>query len=503
MKLFRYASASKKSSNGYIRMIFKSFSVVLIICWSSVIFAEINTKQALTLEHCIRTALENHQSLSISAANVAMAEAMYQQAMSAYWPKIAADVNAQRADQDRTFSIQGDLELPQGMANALTSLSAINAQNRGASPQALQQILANPISTLPINLDVKLFDRDTLTSSLNLTYPIFTGLKREALVAQTRKGIQAAEQGQRKTNLEVIRDVKKYYYAAQFAAQMERLTEDTLERFKALEDLTERLYQNGSLKVKKTDYLRIKTTTAMTRTVLSEARYAREMTYEALGNAMGQEWQANQSIVEAETSPQLSEGLHQLLESAQNFNPDIQQLKLAVQISEDQITEARSGYFPMIGFHASVYDVQSDFKSGLTNATNRDGWTIGIGMQWNLFDGFQTAGRVNQAQAQQRKLQAQQVLLDQAIALQVKQQFLSIKSSYGQTKDSSEAVGFASENRKLHVRAYQDELVETKDVIEAQVLETFAQASQYRAHYALEMGLLSLEFLIGQNVNPE
>jgi outer membrane protein TolC len=484
-------------------MIFKSFFIVLIICWSSVIFAEINNKQALTLEHCIRTALEKHQSLSISAANVAMAEAMYQQAMSAYWPKIAADVNAQRADQDRTFSIQGDLELPQGMANALTSLSAINAQNRGASPQALQQILANPISTLPINLDVKLFDRDTLTSSLNLTYPIFTGLKREALVAQTRKGIQAAEQGQRKTNLEVIRDVKKYYYAAQFATQMELLTEDTLERFKALEDLTERLYQNGSLKVKKTDYLRIKTTTAMTRTVLSEARYAREMAYEALGNAMGQEWQANQSIVEAETSPQLSEGLHQLLESAQNFNPDIQQLKLAVQISEDQITEARSGYFPMIGFHASVYDVQSDFKSGLTNATNRDGWTIGIGMQWNLFDGFQTAGRVNQAQAQQRKLQSQQVLLDQAIALQVKQQFLSIKSSYGQTKDSSEAVGFASENRKLHVRAYQDELVETKDVIEAQVLETFAQASQYRAHYALEMGLLSLEFLIGQNVNPE
>ena len=503
MKLFRYASASKKNSDGCIRMIFESFFIVLIICWSSVIFAEINNKQALTLEHCIRTALEKHQSLSISAANVAMAEAMYQQAMSAYWPKIAADVNAQRADQDRTFSIQGDLELPQGMANALTSLSAINAQNRGASPQALQQILANPISTLPINLDVKLFDRDTLTSSLNLTYPIFTGLKREALVAQTRKGIQAAEQGQRKTNLEVIRDVKKYYYAAQFATQMELLTEDTLERFKALEDLTERLYQNGSLKVKKTDYLRIKTTTAMTRTVLSEARYAREMAYEALGNAMGQEWQANQSIVEAETSPQLSEGLHQLLESAQNFNPDIQQLKLAVQISEDQITEARSGYFPMIGFHASVYDVQSDFKSGLTNATNRDGWTIGIGMQWNLFDGFQTAGRVNQAQAQQRKLQSQQVLLDQAIALQVKQQFLSIKSSYGQTKDSSEAVGFASENRKLHVRAYQDELVETKDVIEAQVLETFAQASQYRAHYALEMGLLSLEFLIGQNVNPE
>ena len=481
-------------------MVCRVLVLAVISSWSVVVYAEQNTQPALTLENCIRIALEKHQALSISAANIAMAEAMYQQAMSAYWPKIAAEVNAQRADQDRTFTLQGELELPQSMTNALNSLSALNAREKGASPQALQQILANPISTLPINFDVKLFDRDTLTSSLNLTYPIFTGLKREALVAQTLKGIQAAEQGQRKTNLELIRDVKKYYYAAQFATQMETLTADTLERFKVLEDLTERLYQHGSLKVKKTDYLRIKTTTAMTRTMLSEARYSREMAYEALGNAMGQDWQANQTIVEAQASPQLSKGLQQLLESAQNFNPDIQQLKLAVQISEDQITEARSGYFPMIGFHASVYDVQSDFKSGLTNAANRDGWTIGIGMQWNLFDGFQTAGKVNQAQAQQRKLQSQQILLDQAIALQVKQQFLSIKSSFSQNQDSSEAVKSATENRKLHVRAYQDELVETKDVIEAQVMETFAQASQYRANYALQVGLLSLEFLIGQNV---
>jgi outer membrane protein TolC len=64
-------------------------------------------------------------------------------------------------------------------------------------------------------------------------------------------------------------------------------------------------------------------------------------------------------------------------------------------------------------------------------------------------------------------------------------------------------VGFATENRKLHIRAYQDELVETKDVIESQIVETFAQSTHFRARYALEMGLLSLEYLIGQNVQPQ
>lgn len=448
--------------------------------------------QKLSLEDCIRIALEKHQSLKVSDANVAMAEAQYQQAMSAYWPQVAAQVNASRADQDRTFTMQGQFSLPPAVGGAISSLAQ--------SPQQaalIQQGLARPI---PINMDVKLFDRDMVASSLNLTYPIFTGMKREALVAQTEKGIKLAEEGRRKTNLDVVRDVKKYYYAAQFAVQMEQLANDTLERFKALEDLTERLYQHGSMKVKKTDYLRTKTTTALTRTMLSEAKYARELAHEALGNAMGQEWNASYSLAEPGETPVLNQELQQLVDSAQTFNPDIQQLKLAVQISDDQITEARSGYYPMIGFQAEVHDIQTPYHSGLTNAANRDGWTIGVGMQWNLFDGFLTSGKVNQAKAQQHKLESQQVLLDQGIALQVKQQFLSIKSANAQTKDSKEAAGFATENRKLHVRAYQDELVETKDVIESQIVETFAQGTQYRSRYALEIGLLSLEYLIGQNV---
>lgn len=461
-------------------------AIVLVFISVSNLRAEDSPQQKLSLDDCIRIALEKHQSLNVSAANLAMAEAMYQQAMSAYWPRIAAQANASRADQDRTFTMDGQFSLPPQMTNVLA----------GGNPIAAAA-LAQPI---PINMDIKLVDKDLVQSSLNLTYPVFTGLKREALVAQAEKGIKIAEQGQRKTSLEVVRDVKKYFYAAQFAIQMEKLADDTLERFKVLEDLTERLYRHGSLKVKKTDYLRTKTTTAVTRTLLSEARYAREMAHEALGNAMGQEWDQNFVLAEADQASPLGENLQQLVEAAQNFNPDIQQLKLAVQVGDDQITEARGGYFPMIGIQAEVHDIQTPYHGGLTNAANRDGWTIGVGMQWNLFDGFQTSGKVNQAKAQQRKLESQRILLDQAIALQVKQQFLSIRSANNQTQDSQEAVGFASESRKLHVRAYQDELVETKDVIEAQIVETFAQSTHYRARYSLEMGLLSLEYLIGQNM---
>jgi outer membrane protein TolC len=445
--------------------------------------------------------MAKHQSVGISEASLDIAEAQHQQAMSAYWPQLSVQSNASMAEKSTTYSFQGQFALPSSFGSALgpiANAAAGGGVTGAVAAQQLQKALAAPI---PLNMNLKLIDRDLITSQVNLTYPIFTGMKREALVGQAEKGIKIAEQGKRKTALEIVRDVKKYYYSAQFALQMEKLADDTLERFKALEDLTEQLYKHGSLKVKKTDYLRTKTTTALTRTIRSEAVYAREMAHEALGNAMGQEWDTHYSLADPGDGSPLTEDLKKLVESAQNFNPDLQQLKLAVQVSEDQITEARSGYYPMLGFQAEAHDVQTDFKSGITNANNRDNWTIGVGLQWNLFDGFQTTGKVNQAQAQQRKLEHQQILLDQAIALQIKQQFLSIKNANAQIKDSKEASGFASENRQLNVRAYQEELAETKDVIEAQIVETFASGGYYRSRYALEMALLSLEYLIGGKID--
>ncbi len=430
----------------------------------------------LTLATCIQLALKNHHSLNVAEATVEMAEAQYQQAMSAYWPRVAVDAQGQRVDQDRTFSFQGEVQLPQALA-AVTQVNAI-----------------------PINTNVKLYDRDLLMSSVNLTYPIFTGGKITAINKQAEKGVSIAQENRRKTELEVIRDVKRYFYGAQFALQMERLADDTLERFKVLDELTERLYQNGSLKVKKTDFLRAKTTTALTRSMREEAQYAREMAHQALANAMGLTWDTNLSLANDAVAVELPAELTALVNAAQQFNPDVQQLSLAIEATESKISEAYSGYFPVIGFQASAYSAQSDFRGGLTNASNRDGWTVGIGLQWTLFDGFETASKVDYAQALKKKLTSQKILLDQGMALQVKQQFLRLKSASQQIKSSEEASGYALENRKLHVRAYQEELVETKDVIEAQIVETFARSAAYRSQHELNLALTNLEYLVGTHI---
>ena len=66
-----------------------------------------------------------------------------------------------------------------------------------------------------------------------------------------------------------------------------------------------------------------------------------------------------------------------------------------------------------------------------------------------------------------------------------------------QQKSSLAAAQSATENRELNVRAYQDELVETKDVIEAQILEALLAAQYQQVLYSHMEGLAKLDMVSG------
>ncbi len=438
----------------------------------------------LSLDQAIQTALHNHRSLQVSQASLEMAEAQYQQAMNAFGPRVNLEAGFQRADQARTFTFNGTVQTPAMTSTTVTPFGPL--------------VTVTPSQALTLNMDVKMFDRDVSKAALNFSYPLYTGGKQQALEGMAGKGVAIAKQEQHKTELEVVRDVSKYYSGAQFTQQMEQLVSDTLERFQALEDLTDRLYQNASLKVKKTDYLRSKTTTAMTRSMLHEARYASALSKEALINAMGLPLGTSVSLAQESDQSSSDGNLDALITDAMQFNPDKQRLELAVQAAEYQIDDARSGYLPVVGLEASTYQVWNAYNGGLFNDANRKGWTIGVGLKWDLFDSGLTRAKVSGARSGKMKLEAQKVLLDNGLALQVKDSFLRIKRSRAQVDDSAQAQDYAEQNRKLNVRAYQEEMVETKDVIEAQLIESFASIALYRARQELQTARADLDYLVGR-----
>jgi outer membrane protein TolC len=426
----------------------------------------------VNLEESLDIAHEKNRQRLVSKAAIEIAKAQHAQALSAYWPQLKLTATAIRIDEDPTFTFPGK-------TFTVPMLGSVQ---------------------VPEN-DVKHMDRDTIHGSLALTYPVYTGGKRSAILKQAELGIRLSRESARRTDLQIVYDVNRIYYGTVLAKSLRELGQKTLERFEMTLDLTERLYKNGAGTVKKTDYLRTKVIVSSIRSMLELLRSNESLAKAALINTMGLNWktQIELSVEEIPFRPFKSD-LTKLVTDANQFNPDLTQLQLALKIARTKIKENKSGYFPMIAFTGNLKHIENSYDKGLTNSTNRDSWTIGLAMEIPLFNGFRTRSKVKEAIARLDKIKQEKILFREGVTLQIKDAILQIARSQGQVGATEEALSAALENRELNVRAYQDELVETRDVIEAQLLESFINAQYLKALYDNVENITRLEFIVGKAV---
>ncbi|MDD2265765.1 TolC family protein [Sulfuricurvum sp.] len=466
--------------------------------------------QNLSLDDAIRIALENNRNLKISQTALKIADAQYHQALSARYPQLTASATAMRMDEDPSFLMKGTFTLPQEFTNGL-ALSGAVTQDEIASMMSgqpsnhanlattlgLVQSGSIPSQSIPLNMDVKQMDRDLGVLRLDMMYPLYSGGKIDAVIKQAalNKSIQSEEA--RRSESEVIYDVKRYYYGAMLAQHLSAETHDTLERMNMVKDLTETFYQGGSLKVKKTDYLRTLTTVNMIASMDEEMKSNAELAKSALINATGLPWNSTVELTQNEfPAPQLSGDLKTLVDDAYKFNPTYAQLKLAIDVQSAKVDEASSAYLPSIALTANAQKLLNSYDAGVVNDTNKNSWTIGVGLQWNLFEGFRTDYAVQEAKLNKLNFQHKEVLLQEGLALQVKYAFIKLGQSERQNVALTNAKTSATENADLNTRAYQEDMVETKDVIEAQIMETFAKAAYWKNLHDFAASKAQLDYII-------
>ncbi len=341
-----------------------------------------------------------------------------------------------------------------------------------------------------------------MLTSLNLTYPLYTGGLRRAKVEQAQKGVEVAEQEVRRTDLQVIYDTKRMYYGAVLAKKVYQIGKDSLDRLETTLTLTEDLYKRGSGRVKKTDYLRTKATVESVRTMLAELANNMNLTKAGLVNTMGLGWRTKVDLAAQELpySP-LQADLAKLVSSSYEFNPDWAKLKAGLEAAEFKIKEEQSGHLPKLALTGNLNHIDNPYNQGIVTGQNKNFLSVGVALEVPIFSGFLTKYKIREARASLEKIKEQKVLLAEGIALQVKDAFLRLMRAQEQQKASKSAWLAASENRALNERAYRDELVETKDVLESQVMESTLEAQYQKILYDHIEALAQLNLIIGAEVS--
>jgi outer membrane protein TolC len=363
-----------------------------------------------------------------------------------------------------------------------------------------QTINSPPLPPLTIHArEIEIMGRDTSLYSLDLTYPLYTGGKRSSRVKQAKIGVDIAAREIRRTNLQVVQDVKRYFYAALYTQQLIQLAEDTALSFEVLQEITQTFFDQGSTSVNKLDLLKSKLALSMAQSTLAELKSKHEAALSALGFAMGLDWR-KQIQVSSETYPSTldSNSLNRLIDQALSFNPEVEKMALAVESSSARVKEAKSGYLPTISLIGSYNRFNNDLNTGLDNRTNRNSWMIGIAMQMNLFDGGITKHKVSAAKVEKARMKQQRLLVSDTVATQVKSLFLKIQAAQRQIKINLNSLDISKENRELTGRAYRTGAVDTEQVIEANLFDAMIRANHYRAKHDHALHLAEISYLLGK-----
>jgi outer membrane protein len=472
----------------------------------------------LPLNECLATALRTSHRRPASQFAAAMAEAQHRQAMAGYWPQISAKAGYQRMDEAPDFLFPATrmgvpaqtISVPAGSALITVPAQMINPL---APPGATVQLpVSTPAQSISVAAqqfpvpaqDVKLMDPDNYFASLNATWLLYDGGMRKGFREQSQGQVDMMKQESRRTDLEITDSVTRMYYGAVLAAQLHQVGNDTLARMEATLNLTETMYKEGSGKVKKTDWLDNKVMVETLRSMVALLEKNELMAQAALANTMGLSWQESVKPADKEM-PYTPYGgnLENLVGDAYQFSPDWNKVEAGLRAAAGAVRTAQSDYYPKIALTGELHQWWNSYGAGMATDVNKQGWTVGAGVEIPLFSGFLTKNKVAEMRARVDKIKEEQILLKEGLGLQIKDAFLGLSAAEKAYQATLDAMNAATENRDLNTRAYENELVETEKVIRAQLMEALMQAQHYKARYDHIALQSQINLLVGTAVTKQ
>jgi outer membrane protein TolC len=131
-----------------------------------------------------------------------------------------------------------------------------------------------------------------------------------------------------------------------------------------------------------------------------------------------------------------------------------------------------------------------------------DGWAVGAQLNWNIFDGFATRGRVIQARAQQQRAKTDVEDTARRIELEVRTAYSTFIEAREVLESQSKVQEEAEESLRLAKARTEAGTTTQLDVLNAETSLTQARTTQVQALHDYAVARARLERAIGLNLAP-
>lgn len=144
---------------------------------------------------------------------------------------------------------------------------------------------------------------------------------------------------------------------------------------------------------------------------------------------------------------------------------DIMALSFRKKAATAGVSVAKADLYPSIALTGGYIAADIPQLLSVTNAVN-----VGVGLQYNLGSLWKSKAKIAQAQSRVKELDANQAQLDDEVRLQVNHDFENFLLSQKKTEVYKKAVVQAEENYRITKNKYDNALVNTTDLLDANVL---------------------------------
>ncbi len=303
---------------------------------------------------------------------------------------------------------------------------------------------------------------------------------------------------------DTLLQVRVAYYDVLLAAQQIVVQEASVNLLRQELDDQNRRFEAGT--VPRFNVLRAEVEVANARPRLIRAKNAHRISKNNLANLLGYHVPAEiwediplQLTGKLEAEPyeiELPIAMAQALEK----RTELAALRKAESLRQEEILHAKAAAKPSFQLFAGYGSRSSSFSEDLTRKLS--GWFTGAQASWDLFDGFQTKGRVDQARALHRKAQFDLDDNVRRIELEVRTAYSYFIEARELLESQKKVQEQAEEALRLAIARSEAGTGTQLDVLNAQTALTEARTTQIQALRDYAVARARLERAIGQNITP-
>lgn len=467
----------------------------------------IQAQRTLNLDSCRTLALSNNKELRMSKEKVNAAHYQQKAAFTNFLPKIdmmgtymrtEKEISLLSDDQKSAISNIGTAVAPMGqklqqilssdpsLAPLLTPLQSV----MGTLPGALNQVGQGMVDALRTDT------RNMFGGMVTLTQPIFMGGKIIAYNKITKFAEQLAE-SQHATELQdVILNTDQAYWQVISLVNKKKLAESFLELVKKLDSDVNKMVAEGV--ATKADELSVKVKVNEAEITLTKVENGLSLSKMVLCQLCGIPLDtpitlADESMENITLPDTYIEGN---VNTALSNREELKSLELASKIYRQKVNVTRSEFLPSVGLTATYLVTNPSLVNGFERKM-RGMWGVGMMVKIPVFHWGEGIYKVKAAKAEANIAQYKLDDVKEKVELQVTQATYKVNEATKKLAMAEKNMAKADENLRYANLGFQEGVIPTSNVLEAQTAWLSAQSGKIDAQIDVKMSEIYLNKSMG------